>query len=213
MPRNLTILPKSRPPARSLAAMRLEELTSHNWDMRLTLTCLEGIVNRSQPRLYLVQDRYDELWLDRLRERGDINGIEWLEVGQVFERFLPEVRQMFVTDPGIPASINVATMLAAVSGGLVATPETAAQYDLAIGALPDSWNTGLDLRTMNWKKNVEAYRWVYQRLWDRLSRQAVAILDPYAIGLRDYLSSRVQNSHLMDFGSAGRRAEPAGILP
>jgi len=94
---------------------------------------------------------------------------------------------MFVTDPGIPASINVATMLAAVAGGLVATPETAAQYDLAMGALPDSWNTGLDLRTMNWKKNIEADRWVYQRLWERLSRQAVAFLDPYAIGLRDYL--------------------------
>ncbi len=187
MQANLTILPKSRPPARSLAAMRLEELTSHNWDLRLTLTCLQGIVNRSEPRLYLVQDRYDELWLDWLRERGDIDRIEWLEVGQVFERFLPEMKQMFVTDPGVPASINVATMLAAVEGGVVATPQTAAQYDLPMGALPDSWNTGLDLRTMNWKKNVEAYRWVYQRLGDRLSHQCVAIFDPYAIGLRDYL--------------------------
>jgi len=167
--------------------MRLEELTSHNWDLRLTLTCLQGIVNRSEPRLYLVQDRYDELWLDWLRERGDIDRVEWLEVGQVFERFLSEVKQMFVTDPGVPASINVATMLAAVEGGLVATPQTAAQYDLPIGALPDSWNTGLDLRTMNWKKNIEAYRWAYQRFEDRLSHQCVAIFDPYAIGLRDYL--------------------------
>jgi len=167
--------------------MRLEELTSHNWDMRLTLTCLQGIVNRSEPRLYLVEDRYDELWLDWLRERGDIDRIEWLEVGQVFERFLPEVKQMFVTDPGVPGSVNVATMLAAVEGGLIATPETAAQYDLPMGALPDSWITGIDLRTMNWKKNIEAYRWAYQRLGDRLSRRAVAFLDPYAIGLRDYL--------------------------
>jgi len=187
MPTNITICPKSRLPARSLATMRLEELTSHNWDMRLTLTCLQGIVNRSEPRLYLVQDRYDELWLDWLRERGDIDRIEWLEVGQVFERFLPEVKQMFVTDPGVPGSVNVATMLAAVEGGLIATPETAAQYDLPMGALPDSWITGIDLRTMNWKKNIEAYRWAYQRLGDRLSRRAVAFLDPYAIGLRDYL--------------------------
>jgi hypothetical protein len=183
---NVQICPKSPAPARYVAAMRLQELTSHSWDMCLSLTCLQGIVNRSQPRLYLVQDRYDELWLE-LRERGDIDGIEWLEVGQVFDRFLAEVKQMFVTDPVIPASVNVATMLAAVEGGLVATPETAAQYNLPMGALPDSWNSGLDLRTMNWKKNIEAYRWVYQRFGDRLSRQAVAILDPYAIGLRDYL--------------------------
>ena len=88
---NSTICPKSPAPARNLAAMRLEELTSHDWDMRLTLTCLQGIVNRSQPRLYLVEDRYDELWLDWLRERHDVDLIEWLEVGQVFERFLREV--------------------------------------------------------------------------------------------------------------------------
>ena len=107
------VCPKSSPPGRKLAAMRLEELTSHNWDMRITLTCLQGIVNRPQPRLYLVQDRYDELWLDWLRERGDIDQIEWLEVGQVFGRFLPEVKQSFVIDPDLPASVNVATMLAA----------------------------------------------------------------------------------------------------
>ena len=58
--------------------MRLEELTSHSWDMRLTLTCLQGIVNRKQPRLYLLQDRYDELWLEWLKERGDIDQVEWL---------------------------------------------------------------------------------------------------------------------------------------
>ncbi len=50
--------------------MRLGELSAFAWDMRLTLTCLRGIVNRSEPGLYLVYDRYDEMWLDRLRERG-----------------------------------------------------------------------------------------------------------------------------------------------
>ena len=167
--------------------MRLEELTSHSWDMRLTLACLQGIVNRKQPRLYLIQDRYDELWLEWLKERGDIDQIDWLDVGEIFGRFLPEVKTMFVTDPAIPASVNVATMLAAVHGGPVATPATAAQYDLPMGALPDSWKTGMDLRTLNWKKNVEAYRWAFQELNESLSREAVAVLDPAATGLRDYL--------------------------
>jgi len=40
------VCPKSKAPARRLSVMRLEELTSHAWDMRLTLTCLQGIVNR-----------------------------------------------------------------------------------------------------------------------------------------------------------------------
>jgi hypothetical protein len=181
------ICPKSGPLARKLAVMRLEELTSHSWDMRLTLACLQGIVNKKQPRLYLIQDRYDELWLEWLKDRGDVDQLDWLDVGQVFGRFLPEVKTMFVTDPAIPASVNVATMLAAVHGGLVATPLTAAQYDLPMGALPDSWKTGMDLRTLNWKKNIEAYRWAFKELTGSLSREAVAVLDPAATGLRDYL--------------------------
>lgn len=181
------VCPKSGALARKLAVMRLEELTSHGWDMRLTLACLQGIVNRKQPRLYLIQDRYDELWLEWLKERGDVDQLDWLDVGQVFDRFLPEIKTMFVTDPAIPASVNVATMLAAVHGGLVATPLTAAQYDLPMGALPDSWKTGMDLRSLNWKKNIEAYRWAFNELTGSLSREAVAVLDPAATGLRDYL--------------------------
>ncbi len=183
----ITVCPKSKPIARRLAAFRTEELTSHNWDLQLTLACLQGIVNRREPRLYLVQDRYDELWLDWLRERGDVDNIEWLEIGDVFERFLPEVTTMFVTDPAVPATVNVATMLASVHNGLVATPATAVQYDLPMGTLPDSWRTGMDLRMMNWTKDVDAYRWVFSELDESLSRKVIAILDPAAIGLRDYL--------------------------
>ena len=182
----LHVCPKSSPPARTLFALRLEELTSFNWDMRLTLTCLQGIVNRSRPRLYLVQDHYDELWLDWLRERGDVDEVKWLDVGDVFERFLPEVSVMFVVDPAVPATTNVATMLAGVYGGLVATPRTASQYDLPRGWLPDSWNRGLDLAFSNFQKDIDAYRWCFQKLGDRLSRQAVAIMDPHEVATRDY---------------------------
>lgn len=181
------VLPKSKPPARRLVALRLGELTSYNWDLRLTLTCLQGLVNRSQPRLYLVHDRYDELWLDWLRERGDVDEVKWLEVGEVFQLFLPEAKVMFVTDPSVPATINVATMLASVQGGLVATPRTASQFNLPMGRLPDSWKTGMDLSFMGWKKDVDAYRWVYQQFGDQFSRQAIAIFDPKEVALRDYL--------------------------
>ncbi|HTS68102.1 MAG TPA: GxGYxYP domain-containing protein, partial [Terriglobia bacterium] len=113
-----------------MAAIRLEELTSFAWDMRLTLSCLQGITNRAQPRLYLIHDHYDELWLDWLRERGDVDTVEWLEVGQVFERFLPSGAPLYVTDPDVPASVNVATMLASVYGGIVATPNTLGLFRL-----------------------------------------------------------------------------------
>ncbi len=186
-PSSSGLIPRSAKPAKRLFALRAGELTTHAADLQLTLYCLQGLVNREQPVLFIVQDRYDELWLQWMQERGDIEQVEWLEVGDVFERFLHVANCLFITDPTIPATINAATMLAAVHGGLVATPATFEQYPLSAGAYPDSSKTGLDLRTMNWKKDVEAYRWVYQTIGDSLSKRAVAVLDPSSSPLRDYL--------------------------
>jgi hypothetical protein len=151
------------------------------------LTCLQGLANRSQPRLYLVHDRYDELWLEWMRERGDVDRIEWLEIGQVFERFLPTARHMFITDPSVPASVNVATMLAAVHDGIAVTPAIADQFQLPFGGTPDSAYSGMDLRLFNWRKDIDAYRWAFSQLENRLSKEAIAILAPEEVALRDYL--------------------------
>ena len=165
----------------------LRELTSFAEDFRLTLHCLQGIVNRRQPRLYLIQDHYDELWLDWMHERGDIDEVDRLEIGHVLERFLPEVSSMYITDPSIPASVNVATMLAGLDSALVATPAIAEQFNLSAGNFPDDSKVGYDLRRLHWKKDVDAYRWFFSLHEKRLSRSAVAMLDPGTSALRDYL--------------------------
>ena len=204
------LIPRSAKPVRRLFAIRIGELTTHAADLQLTLYCLQGLVNRQQPTLFIIQDRYDELWLDWMRERGDIDGVTWLEIGDVFERFLGAAKCMYITDPAIPGSINAATMLAAVNDGLVVTPATYRQYSLSAGAYPDSSKSGLDLRTMNWKKDVEAYRWAFQTLGDRLSRRAVAILDPSSSPLRDYLVEfRIPILWLSSPGDASRNPQAA----
>lgn len=181
------ICPRSAPPARTLTAFRMDDISSRAWDVELTLSCLQGIVNRAEPRLYLIHDRYDELWLNWLVERGDVQHVRWSGVEEVFAQFLPEVKQMFVIDPAVPASINVATMLAAVRGGLVATPEIADQFNLPVGVAPDSSQMGMDLSSLGWKKDLDAYRWAFEQIGGELSRKAIAILDPRETALRDYL--------------------------
>ena len=178
--------PRSKPPARHMYAFRLEELPANVRELRMTLHCLQGLVNREQPRLYLVQDRYDELWLDWLKERGDIDTVEWIEIGRLFDMCLPVATCMFVTDPAVPASVNVATMLAGIHNGVVATPAMQSMFNLSMGAYPDSYKVGADLRVMHWKKDVEAYRWLFASYGDRLSRRAVAYLDPETEAVRDF---------------------------
>ncbi|MGA3262839.1 MAG: GxGYxYP domain-containing protein [Terracidiphilus sp.] len=181
------ICPKSPPPARKLAVFDLRELTSYAAEFRLTLHCLQGIANRRQPRLYLIEDHYDELWLDWMRERGDIDEAERLEIGTVFAKFLSEAGSMYITDPAIPASVNVATMLAGIHSSLVAAPAIADQFSLSAGNYPDDNKVGYDLRRFRWKKDVDAYRWFFSKYEGQLSRAAVAMLDPATAAVRDYL--------------------------
>ncbi len=179
--------PKSKPPAKRLYAFHLKDLGEDSGDWQLTLTCLQGLVNRRRPELYLVADEYDEMWLDWLRERGDIKEAKRLNLDEVFNRYLSVAKCLFVTDPSIPGSANVATMLASVYDGLVVTPDHAGRFKLPLGTSKSGCKRGLDLRSMNWKKDIEAYRWALGEVEDQLSRKAVAYEDPTKHLNRDYL--------------------------
>jgi hypothetical protein len=177
---------KSKPLSKRLFAFRLDQLPAEQRELELTVTCLQGLVNRHQPELYLVQDEYDLMWLEWLKERGDIKEVVWLNLDEVWKKFLPVTRCMFITDPAIPGSVNVATMLAGVYDGLVVTPAHASRFNLKVGGSRGSGKDGRDLRTLNWKKDVEAYRWVMAQIGDKLSRKAVAYNDPTKHPNRDY---------------------------
>ncbi len=179
-----SVCPKSLPPSKELYVIRIIELDTLGYDEpyqnlpddRLPLTCLQGLVNRRRPQLYLVFDRYDELWLDWLCERGDIDKVRWVGVRELYERFLPYVSGLVVTDPDLPATVNVATMLAGLRGWLPITPRLLPAFDLKVA---------MDLRG-RWKKNVDAYRWFYSIYGSELSQRLCACLDPGVHELRDY---------------------------
>ena len=174
--RHEPVCPKSPPPAKTLWALKLQDRKERS-EERLPLACLQGLVNRQRPQIYLVYDRFDEFWLDWLRERGDVSEVRRVGTKDLYEQFLPVVKGLVVTDPELPASVNVATMLAAVEGWLPVTPRLREKF----GKL----NVAMDLRG-KWKKNVEAYRWFYSAYGAQMSRRACANFDPGQFELRDY---------------------------
>jgi hypothetical protein len=169
------VCPKSAPPAETLWAVRIGDLKEPA--ERLPLSCLQGLVNRRQPQIFLAYDRFDEQWLDWLRERGDVKEVRWVQPKELYEKFLSAAKGLVVTDPDLPASVNVATMLAAVEGWLPVTPGLCKAFD--------SLKVAMDLRG-KWKKNIEAYRWFYSKYESRMSRRACANFDPGQFELRDY---------------------------
>lgn len=110
-----TVFPRTRPgrPGRLFVfdASRLPN------DERTTVTALQGLVNRTAARLYVLQPTnppgYDELWLDYMKARGYIGAERrFRTLDEVLARFRHEVSGTVIWDPELPGSIHAACMLA-----------------------------------------------------------------------------------------------------
>ena len=172
------VFPRSAPPAKELFVC---DLRKERADLRLLLYSLQGLVNRTEPRLYCLSVPTDPFWLERMQERGWIEKTQAVPQPQeLIERFRTCYQGLIITDPALPASKNVATMLASVKDGLVASPRLAKQLSLPVLE---------DLRG-RWQTSAEAYRWAFDNLWASLNHHVIACLWPDHLALRDYL---VQN--------------------
>ncbi len=184
-PRNLDFAPKPRPfpalfprsqaPADKLIVCDLRNVPS---DWQLAIIALQGLVNRKKPQIYLLLQPTDQLWLDWMLQRGWIKGTEEVkEPAELLRRFRDEVKGGIVIDPRLPATKNIATMLASVEDALPLSPRLAKELNLPILE---------DLRG-RWKKSLEAYQWAYDNLWRKMNHSVLACLYPDHLWLRDYL--------------------------
>ena len=172
---------KSAPPAKELIAV---EMANYPPNLALTMTSLQGIVNRIEPRLFLLSGPYDAHWADWFVSRGDVERVRRLDSIQglqLIEEFRDELAGQVVVDPAVPATINVATMLAGLDRLLITYPNYADNYARRYN-LP----VVEDLRG-RFASNAEAYRWAMENLWPRLNHHALAMLHPSIIVLRDFL--------------------------
>lgn len=169
------IFPRSNPPASHLITFDLTKLTP---DWQLCLLSLQGLVNRKQPRIYYFTNSMDPFWLQWMEKNGWIHGSKpAASPDQLLREFRSDYRGGIITDPAMPPSANVATMLAGVDDALVVSPRLEKILKLPVIA---------DLRG-RWKTNVEAYRWAFDHLWSRLTHHVIACSAPNQLYLRDYL--------------------------
>lgn len=164
---------RANPPARRLVVFDAMGL---NPDERLLALTLQGIVNRRQPRLYLLGEFQDLKWLKVLCQEGyETEPCD--DLTALVDTFRKELTGAVVYDPAAPYTINLATMLAGVKGAAIATPELARQYGLPVVE---------DLRG-RWGGAMEAYEWALETLWPHLDPRGVACMEPTWVAPRDYL--------------------------
>ncbi len=169
------IFPRSKPPASRLVTFDITKVTS---DWQLCLLSLQGLTNRKQPRIYYFTNQEDSFWLKWMERKGWVRGsVAATSPENLLQEFHKDYRGAIITDPAMPPSVNVATMLASVDNGLVVSPRLEGILKLPVLA---------DLRG-RWKSSTEAYRWAFDHLWSRLNHHVISCLAPNQLFLRDYL--------------------------
>ncbi len=168
-----------RTPGHVPAQLVVVDLQRADHDTRAMLTALQGIVNRHEPRLYLLNPTdpagYDELWLSEMRRCGYTSSDEIrLDPAAAVDRYRSEISGLIVWDPDLSASANAAWMLAGIKDALPTSPAGINRFGLPLVE---------DLRG-RWKSNVEAYREMLERYFDQMCPHLVAWEYPFSNALQ-----------------------------
>lgn len=176
------IMPAFQPPGH----LDIYDLRGASRDVLLTATAMAGLINRPQPKVYLITSGDDAFWLSQVftaipQDRASLSGNE--AVSGLLVTYGDLIQGCIIYDPNLIDTINVATMLAGQRDGIVVSPEQAAELQHAYH-LP----VLVDLRTYGWKDRLQVYRWALENLLEGSSDRMVAGLDARnVIGLRSFL--------------------------
>ncbi len=108
--------------------------TQFSYDEAMAAACLQGIINRDAPRVYITSERNNrpQFWLGLFSSKG-----EWLsrkkvkalsDLDALVKLAGQRLKGAIIWDPEVPASVNAATTIAGVKDGVVLSPEFAEEY-------------------------------------------------------------------------------------
>ena len=152
-----TFLPKSRPPARHVLAVPLDGLRN---DERIAVTCLQALLAREQPRLWLVRHPEDQGWIEWHQAKGHIDSFETVtNWAGLFRQFPGVAKGAVIPDETLFRGDLLAANVAACEDCIVASPRLAERLGLPVKA---------DLRG-RFTNYADGLRWVWANYHDRLN--------------------------------------------
>lgn len=155
--------------ARQLDVVDIERIPGEE---QLLWASLQGLVNRKEPRIYLMRatEEGKETWLKTgLGVPYTVLGDPWELMG----KYRSEVKGIIVYDPDVPDTINVATTLAGLKDAVVAAPDLLKRLTDAPHNLP----VLEDLRG-RFRNRLEAYSWQFANLWPKTTHRMLIGISP-----------------------------------
>ena len=167
--------------------LEIYDIQNAAYDVQLSVSTLSGLINRGQPRVYLLSNNDAEVLFNALLAHVSH---EYSATGKgdaldtMLKRYRDIVRGMVIYDPAVLDSVNVATTMAGLRDAIVVSPQQAE----ALQHKPYQLPVVADLRVYHWKNRLQAYRWAEKNLLNESTKQVVAGLNPtIAGGLRSFL--------------------------
>jgi GxGYxYP putative glycoside hydrolase C-terminal domain/GxGYxY sequence motif in domain of unknown function N-terminal len=180
---NKRLLPVFETPAH----LEIYDIQKAAYDVQLSVTTLTGLINRGQPRVYLLSNNDAEGLFNALlahvsREYIATDKVDTLDA--MLKTYRDIVRGIVIYDPAMLDSVNVATTMAGLRDAIVVSPQQAE----ALQHKPYQLPVVADLRVHHWKNRLQAYHWAEGNLLEEATKQVVAGLNPtIAGGLRSFL--------------------------
>ena len=185
----------SKAPVLYLFELKIDA-TAAGYDEAMVVACLQGIINREKPRLYVTSatNGHPTYWLDTLsKERDDLSARPRTTLSSLEDLIKlagDDLRGVVIWDPDVPATVNVATTIAGVESAVVLSPDMADLY-LTAWNLPiiEDLRGRFDGHETGSRKN-DAYRWA----------------------IRTYLAKGLCSSHILClFEDASTQRKSGGI--
>lgn len=155
---------------------------SDSYEMKLLLTSLQGVVAKTDPRLYLrlINEVHDAFWLQKMEEYYGITSETVADPWALVDQFKDEIDGLIVTDPDLPGTVNIATTLAGIENALVVAPSLLTQ------AQSHGLDIVMDMRGA-FTNNAKLNEWALDNVWPDANQTIICFLRPVLTPLRDYL--------------------------
>ncbi len=166
-------LPVFASPAPVLDAVPVKELDP---DEKLLFACLEGLVNRGKPRLFLIPERCDEgpyAWPQILSL--SLNECAGEEKWNLLQKYADTFRGFVLySTEKTEHYVNLATTVSGLDSLLPVTPVLYEKLHERFPALP----VVCDLTEMKFDNPVELYRHLHRTIWKRCTRRLIVSASP-----------------------------------
>jgi hypothetical protein len=169
------------PSFQPIGALDVIDIQSLPADQQTLAVTLAGLVNRARPRIYCEDDGGEgkTFWLDKIGAPTTA----FTDPFALVTKYKSELSGIVIYDDTLVDTLNLATVIAAQSGGIVASPTVGA----TLGHAPYSLPVIADLRTNSFASKLDVYQYELDHWSANATHRLIVGLNP-TIGahLRDY---------------------------